>query len=292
MTLDAYINKYQQKINIALEEAITPIQTANRLTDSMLYSLRAGGKRLRPILLIASYEAFQEDVTKVMSTAAALEMIHTYSLIHDDLPAMDDDNLRRGKPTNHIVFDEATAILAGDGLLTYSFEWIAQDPLLTADEKTTLIRWLANASGPEGMVAGQMLDLLAEEQRVPIETLENIHKLKTGQLIKFAIKAGAFLGGATDEQLEYLTTFATYIGLVFQIQDDILDITGDEDTLGKPVGSDEANEKSTYPALLGIDGAIKHRDKYVAKAYAMLEKVNINDSMLFELTNFLTERKY
>lgn len=292
LTLDAYINKYQEKVNKALEKVITPLQGANRLIDSMLYSLRAGGKRLRPILLIASYEAFKDDVAKVMSTAAALEMIHTYSLIHDDLPAMDDDDLRRGKPTNHIVFDEATAILAGDGLLTYSFECIAKDPLLTADEKVTLIHWLAKASGPEGMVAGQMLDLSAEEQQVPMETLEDIHKLKTGELIKFAIKAGAFLGGATNEQIKHLSIFATYIGLVFQIQDDILDVIGDEEMLGKPVGSDEINEKSTYPALLGLEGAIKHRDQYVTKAYEMLDKVNIKDSMLIELTNFLTERKY
>lgn len=292
MTLDAYISQYQAKVNEALELAMKPVKNASRLTDSMLYSLRAGGKRLRPILLFASYEAFKDNVEKVISSAVALEMIHTYSLIHDDLPAMDDDDLRRGKPTNHIVFDEATAILAGDGLLTYSFEWISKDPLLTADEKVTLIHWLAKASGPNGMVAGQMLDLLAEEQQVAIDALENIHQLKTGQLIQFAIKAGAFLGGATEEQLKKLMTFGTYIGLVFQIQDDILDVTGDETTLGKPVGSDVANEKSTYPTLLGLDGAIKHRDKYVRKAYDILEEMNLNDSKLFELTDFLMNRKY
>ncbi|HLS06898.1 MAG TPA: farnesyl diphosphate synthase [Bacillota bacterium] len=292
VSLDTYIKTYQEKINQALEKAVNPLKEANRLTDGMLYSLRAGGKRLRPILLMASFESFQEDTNKVMSTATALEMIHTYSLIHDDLPAMDDDDLRRGKPTNHIVFDEATAILAGDGLLTYSFEWIAQDPLLSATEKTTLISWLAKASGPTGMVAGQMLDLLAEDKRVTIDELEKIHRLKTGQLINFAIKAGAFLGGATQEQLDELHIFSTYIGLVFQIQDDILDIVGDEETLGKPVGSDEENEKSTYPALLGLDGAIKHRDNYVAKAYEALENVQIGESKLFDLTKFLTERKY
>src|SRR5690625_1157257 len=204
MSIDHYIETYQNRVNDALEEAIKPLETANRLTDSMLYSLRAGGKRLRPILLIASYESFQTKIDKVLSAASALEMIHTYSLIHDDLPAMDDDDLRRGQPTNHIVFDEATAILAGDGLLTYSFEWLARDPLLSDLEKATLIQWLAQASGPAGMVAGQMLDLQAEEQQASIEQLENIHKLKTGQLIKFAIKAGAFLGGASAKQLENL----------------------------------------------------------------------------------------
>jgi len=292
MSINDYIKTYQKRVNDALEEAIKPLAASNRLTDSMLYSLRAGGKRLRPILMIASYESFQKDIDKVFSTASALEMIHTYSLIHDDLPAMDDDDLRRGKPTNHIVFDEATAILAGDGLLTYSFEWLAKDPLLSDREKTKLFQWLAEASGPAGMVAGQMLDLQAEEQQVPIEQLENIHKLKTGQLIKFAIKAGAFLGGAKENQLEYLDEFATYIGLVFQIQDDILDVIGDEETLGKPVGSDEENEKSTYPALLGLEGAKKHRDNYETKAYEALEKVGITESRLFDLTKFLTERKY
>src|SRR5690625_1592167 len=203
----------------------------------MSYSLFAGGKRLRPILLLASYNTFASNKEKVFKTAAALEMIHTYSLIHDDLPAMDDDDYRRGKLTNHKVFDEATAILAGDALLTYSFEIIAEDPSLNDVEKVYLLRMLSKKSGPKGMVAGQILDLAYENKDITLEQLEEIHHLKTGQLLKFPILAGAFLGNATEEELKYLEEFAHYIGLIFQIQDDILDVIGDEEKLGKPVGS-------------------------------------------------------
>lgn len=215
----------------------------SRLKESMLYSLEAGGKRLRPILMIASYEAYGQQIKKVLSAATALEMIHTYSLVHDDLPAMDDDDYRRGKPTNHKMFDEATAILAGDALLTFSFELIANDPLLTAEEKVSLIQMLASCSGPTGMVGGQILDMEAENRPISIEEMERIHALKTGELVRSAILSGAMLGKATEEQLEHLTTFAYYLGLIFQVQDDILDVTGDEEKLGKPVGSDEDNQK-------------------------------------------------
>lgn len=230
-------------INKRIEHQMNQLNKASRLQKSMLYSFHAGGKRLRPILLLASYEAYQDNVEKAMVVATALEMIHTYSLIHDDLPAMDDDDLRRGQPTNHKVFDEATAILAGDALLTYSFECISNDPLLSYEEKIKLIQWLSKASGPKGMVAGQMLDLQAEKKVVTLKELEDIHILKTGQLIQFAIVAGAFLGDAPDKDLTYLKEYSYYLGLIFQIQDDILDITGDEDKIGKPTGSDEDNKK-------------------------------------------------
>src|SRR5690625_4944213 len=234
---EQYVARYKQLIDETSVKEIEQLNIPDNLKASMIYSLQAGGKRIRPLLLFASYQAYEEDIDKVLLTAVAIELIHTYSLIHDDLPAMDDDDLRRGKPTNHRVYDEATAILAGDALLTYSFEWIATDTLLTSDEKTTLISWLAAASGPMGMVAGQMLDLQAEETKISLTELENIHRLKTGQLISFSIKAGAYLGRANSEQLRHLEEFAKYTGLIFQIQDDILDIIGDEDSLGKPVGS-------------------------------------------------------
>src|SRR5699024_6535298 len=176
----------------------------------MTYSLFAGGKRLRPILLFASYDTFAQDTTKVYKTAAALEMIHTYSLVHDDLPAMDDDDYRRGELTNHKVFDEATAILAGDALLTYSFQIITEDALLSDEEKLFIIRSLAQAAGPEGMVAGQILDMEGETKTLSLEQLEKIHELKTGRLINFAIIAGAFLAGVKDEKLTHLKTFAHY----------------------------------------------------------------------------------
>lgn len=258
----------------------------------MLYSLEAGGKRLRPILMMASYEAYAEDVRKVFSSAVALEMIHTYSLIHDDLPAMDDDTYRRGKLTNHKVFNEATAILAGDALLTYSFEIVADDPRLQNEQKVEIIKRLAESSGPKGMVAGQILDLEAENEQVTLEQLERIHTYKTGELIKFSIYTGAYLGNASDQQLAHLKDFAYYLGLIFQVQDDILDIVGDEEKLGKATGSDVDNNKSTYPNLLGLDGARKQKDMYVKQAKKCLERANANTSHLMELVDYFSQRDH
>ena len=279
-------------IDQSIKRKIDHLSVPSRLKDAMQYSFKAGGKRLRPILLIASYEAYGNDISKVMSTAIALEMIHTYSLIHDDLPAMDDDDLRRGQPTNHKVFDEATAILAGDALLTYSFECIAEDSILTNEEKVKLMKWLSRASGPKGMVAGQILDLQAENKAVTIKELEEIHTLKTGELIQFAVIAGAYLGQATEEQLEHLKRFSHYLGLIFQIQDDILDVTGDQYKIGKPIGSDELNEKSTYPRILGLEGAINQKNVYVTKAKEALAKAEVRESRLLSLTEYLTQRDY
>ncbi len=228
-----------------------------RLKASMLYSVEAGGKRLRPVLLMAAYHAYDNDTDVALTPAVALEMIHTYSLIHDDLPAMDDDDLRRGQPTNHKVYDEATAILAGDALLTYSFELISSDPQLSANQKVQIVKSLSEVSGPKGMVAGQALDMKAEQREITLEELETIHTLKTGELLRFAVGTGAYLGGASTEQIAHLENFAYYLGLIFQVQDDVLDVTGDPDKLGKPVGSDEANDKNTYPKLLGLEGAIE-----------------------------------
>lgn len=264
-----------------------------QLHDSMEYSLLAGGKRLRPILLFASYHAFQEErYEKVLHTATALEMIHTYSLIHDDLPAMDDDDFRRGKLTNHKKFDEATAILAGDALLTSAFELVSKDDQLTADEKVFLIQALSHAAGPEGMVAGQILDMEGEKRKLSLGELEAVHRLKTGKLISFAIIAGAYLGNARKEQLEYLKQFADYLGLIFQVQDDILDVIGDAEKLGKPVGSDEENTKSTYPNLLGLDGAKAQLAQYTEKALVTLHKADIHDSYLEKLLHYFGERDH
>src|SRR5690625_327631 len=287
-----YINGKQQLIEKEIKNQLQKLAIPNQLKESMLYSFDAGGKRVRPILLIASYQAFQQDIEKVLTTAVALEMIHTYSLIHDDLPAMDDDDLRRGKPTNHKVFDEATAILAGDDLLTYSFEIISEDTLLTDEEKVHIIGLLSRASGPKGMVAGQVLDMQAENSPINLEKLEEIHALKTGKLLEFGITAGAYLGYASKEQLKFLNEFSYYLGLIFQVQDDILDVTGDEDKLGKPVGSDLDNQKSTYPSILGLDGAIKQREFYDQKAKAALKKADIDESYLYLLTDYLTQRDH
>lgn len=292
LKLTEYINEQQQLIKEEINKQLQKLAIPNQLKESMLYSFAAGGKRIRPILLIASYQAFRQDIEKVFTTAVALEMIHTYSLIHDDLPAMDDDDLRRGKPTNHKVFDEATAILAGDALLTYSFEIIANDSLLTDEEKVHIIKLLSKASGPKGMVAGQILDMEAENSPISLEKLEEIHALKTGKLLKFGINAGAYLGRASEEQQRYLNDFSYYLGLIFQVQDDILDVTGEESKLGKPVGSDIDNQKSTYPSLLGLDGALQQREFYVKKAKTALAKANIDESYLYLLTDYLTQRDH
>ncbi|MEJ8776491.1 polyprenyl synthetase family protein [Pseudogracilibacillus sp. ICA-222130] len=288
-----YIQHGKELIEQKLSSLYTDANIPKNLKASMEYSLLAGGKRLRPILLLASYQSFHKtDEAKTLRTAAALEMIHTYSLIHDDLPAMDDDNYRRGALTNHKKFDEATAILAGDALLTNSFELIAKDELLTAEEKVFLITELSHASGPEGMVAGQVLDMEGEMSPLSLEELEKVHEHKTGKLISFAIIAGAYLGNATETQLTHLKKFAYYLGIIFQVQDDILDVIGDQEKLGKPIGSDEENKKSTYPNLLGLEGAKNHLTAYTEKALHALQEANIEQSYLEQLLYYFGERDH
>ncbi|NLI68212.1 MAG: polyprenyl synthetase family protein [Bacilli bacterium] len=293
--MTTFIEQYIQDGKKTIEDKLKSYLQGNipeKLYASMAYSLFADGKRLRPILLFASYHSYRDDLEKVYRTAAALEMIHTYSLIHDDLPAMDDDDYRRGMLTNHKKFDEATAILAGDALLTYSFELVASDPLLSENEKVYIIRELAKSSGPEGMVAGQILDIEGETKRLNLEELERVHQLKTGKLISFAVDAGAFLAGASEEQRRHLRQFSHYLGLIFQVQDDILDVIGDEKKLGKPVGSDTAKQKSTYPALLGLDGAKQKMDEYNEKAKAALVQSGAKQEYLIGLLEYFGSRDY
>lgn len=292
LNLDKYIDQNKQLFTAEMKKSLEVLSIPEELKASMLYSIEAGGKKIRPILLMASYETFKENNSFILSVGIALEMIHTYSLIHDDLPAMDDDDFRRGKPTNHKVFNESTAILAGDALLTYSFEMIATDPKLSDLQKVKLIGWLAKASGPAGMVAGQILDMEAEKKAVTLEALEEIHSLKTGELLKFAIIAGAYLGNATQKQLDLLETYAYYLGLIFQVQDDILDVTGDPDKIGKPIGSDQGNEKSTYPKLLGTAGAIAQKQIYAQKAKDALVEAEIADSYLMDLIDYFSKRDH
>lgn len=292
VSIDTFILEGKKIIEEQLTTLISNEGVPSKLYDSMTYSMHAGGKRLRPILLFTSYDAFARNKEKTYRTAVALEMIHTYSLIHDDLPAMDDDDYRRGKSTNHKKFDEATAILAGDGLLTNSFELITKDDLLSAEEKVFIVDLLAHSAGPAGMVGGQILDIEGENKAITLEQLEEIHQLKTGKLITFAIVTGAFLAGVNDEQQKHLQQFAHYLGLIFQVQDDILDITGDAEKLGKPVGSDADNDKSTYPALLGLAGAIKQKEDYVARAEKALEKAQPNGSHLKDLLHYFSKRDH
>lgn len=294
LTLNEYIDDKQKIIGDAIQAYYAKQQhIPEPLKESMLYSLNAGGKRLRPVLLLASYETYHEaPVEPALSSAIALEMIHTYSLIHDDLPAMDNDNYRRGKLTNHKVYNEATAILAGDSLLTCSFELIASDPHLKDNQKVNIIQLLSRASGPEGMVGGQILDIAAENHGVTLTELEEIHTLKTGKLLHFAIETGAYLGGASEEQRAALHTFSHFLGLIFQVQDDILDIVGDEEKLGKQTGSDEDKNKSTYPKLLGLDGARQKKNEYVQKAKQALKEANADKGYLMALTDHFSQRDH
>ena len=267
-----------------------------RLKEAMLYSIHAGGKRLRPLLVLTTVAAFQKEMeTQDYQVAASLEMIHTYSLIHDDLPAMDDDDLRRGKPTNHKVFGEATAILAGDGLLTGAFQLLSLSQL-GLSEKVLLMQQLAKAAGNQGMVAGQMGDIEGEKalrtkSGLTLEELAAVHEKKTGALIEFALIAGGVLANQTEEVIGLLTQFAHHYGLAFQIRDDLLDATSTEADLGKKVGRDEALNKSTYPALLGIAGAKDALTHQLAEGSAVLEKIKANVPNFSEehLANLLTQ---
>lgn len=248
--------KRQELIEAALAEELakTPVLDAT-LRASMEYSLMAGGKRLRPILLMAAADAVGADGTRFLPVACALEMIHTYSLIHDDLPAMDDDALRRGKATNHVVYGDGIAILAGDALLTLAFTVILRQKDIPSETLLRVVDEISRAAGAEGMVGGQALDLEAENRQITMEELRSVHRGKTGALFCAALRSGAILAGATEEQLAALTSYADHFGLAFQITDDILDVIGSAEEIGKPVGSDEKNNKSTYVSLTSLPEA-------------------------------------
>lgn len=292
--LEVFSKKYKMLIEKRLREVVSTLEAPGNLADAMLYSLEAGGKRIRPLLLFAVMDAFGKDPEAGKDAAAAIEMVHTYSLIHDDLPSMDDDDLRRGKPTNHKVFGEATAILAGDALLTLSFGMLAAipDQVASSDVKLSLINSLATAAGAAGMVGGQAADMEGEGRHISIEDLERIHVNKTGKLLEYSILAGAELSGATAEQKRSLSQFAYHIGLAFQIRDDILDVEGNEELIGKPVGSDNGNDKSTYPAILGIDGAKEALKLHLRSAKESLEETGLNVGMLLAITDLIGLRNH
>ncbi len=257
---------------------------AMRLAEAMKYSLEAGGKRVRPVLCMLAAEAVGGKAEEALSCAVALEFIHTYSLIHDDLPAMDDDDLRRGKPTSHVVFGEGQAILAGDGLLTEAFQVIAADGGLPADRRIEAVRVLSEAAGWRGMVGGQSLDLLGEEltrtgQPYGLEHLQLIHRLKTGALLRAAVELGAVAAGAQPAQRRTLREAGALLGLAFQIQDDILDATATEADMGKRVGKDEGKGKITYPSLLGLERSRRALDETTERAVRELRSLPHPDSL-------------
>ena len=260
--------------------------------EAMAYSVFAGGKRFRPVLCMAACEAVCGNSAAALDAACALECIHTYSLVHDDLPGMDNDDYRRGKLTNHKVFGEGMAILAGDALLTYAFEILAN----MADEKNSLqivqiIQEAAKASGEAGMIGGQVVDILSEQKAPDIALLEYIHSHKTGALIAASVRIGAILGGADAKQLEALTVYAQQLGLAFQITDDILDVIGDAEKIGKPVGSDEKNQKATYPLLFGLEESKQMAKDAVDASIKALELFGDNADMLRALALYLLSRE-
>lgn len=292
MNIDNYLKTkkalVEQKLDLLVPEKETSFSS---LYTAARYSLLAGGKRLRPILAIATAEAFGKTDHSTLSAACALEMIHTYSLIHDDLPCMDDDDFRRGKPSLHKAFNEAHAVLTGDYLLTYAFEVIANDPLLNPQQKVNLVSLISKNSGCQGMIAGQVMDIQAEGKTIDIESLKAIHRYKTGALINASILTGAIVGGATPLEFQLLNDFGHDIGLAFQIIDDVLDVTCSEVKHGKKTASDATNDKTTYVTLLGIDEARNTADALYKRSINHLEKLNQDTSILKELAKCLVYRE-
>jgi len=265
--------------------------SSDTLGRAMSYSLLSEGKRIRPVLVLAAAAVAGGDARQVLPAAAALELIHTYSLIHDDLPAMDDDDYRRGRPANHKVFGEAHAILAGDALLTYAFELLARPLPVPPHVQLRVIQEVAQAAGPEGMVGGQVADLAGEGRALTLEEIEEIHHKKTGALLTVSARAGALLGGGTEQTVAALTRYARALGLAFQIKDDILDLEGDSAVLGKPVGSDVRQGKSTFPALLGLAAAKRRLADQVALAKDAVAGLGEQASFLRDLADFVANRQ-
>ena len=296
MSAAQYLSKGRELIDAAICRYL-PEETSypESIHKSMLYSVLAGGKRLRPILVIAAAEAVGGNRQDILPFAVAAEYIHTYTLIHDDLPALDDDDLRRGKPTNHKVFGEAIAILAGDALLTQAFHLMTHSDLMSVIPPESLLQAahdMTGALGTAGMIGGQVVDIESEGKPVDAETLEYIHVYKTGCLIKACIRAGAILSQADEGQLNALSNYGAHIGLAFQIVDDILDITADESLLGKDIGSDVDKKKATYPALYGLDGSKKKAEKLVESGIACLEVFDHRAESLREIGRFFLQRTF
>ena len=290
--LETYLQANKVRVEAALAKAVTLEQPAS-LRRAMEYSLLAGGKRLRPVLCLASCELAGGDTRLALPTACALEMVHTMSLIHDDLPAMDDDDLRRGRPTNHKMFGEATAILAGDALLCQAFEMVAgRSSGVPAQRLLAVTAELARAAGAPGLVGGQVVDLASEGKRVPLETLEFIHLHKTAALLEVSVISGALIAGAAEALVANLRRYARNIGLAFQIIDDVLDVTADSATLGKTAGKDLLTEKSTYPALLGLEASRRSATELITAAKAALAPQGEAARPLLALADFINNRNH
>ncbi len=294
MNIKDYLQNRSALVDRALERWMPGEDVLPRaLHQAMRYSVFAGGKRLRPILMIAACESLGGHAGQVLHAACAMEMIHTYSLIHDDLPAMDDDDFRRGRPTNHKVYGEATAILAGDALLTEAFRILADAEANRSVPPATVIKVIelvARYAGSQGMVGGQVVDMESEGKEIDFPTLEYIHTHKTGGLILASVQVGALLGGADDSQVAAIKRFGGAAGLAFQIADDILDVVGDQQHLGKNVGSDQARGKATYPAQLGLEEARQRADELCEIAVSALAPLGKSAEILQELARYIVNR--
>lgn len=294
--LSSYLFSKQKQVNRAIDEIIDQTTNSSVVVSAMRHSLLAEGKRIRPVLCIAASQAVGGRTEDVLMAACALEMLHTYSLIHDDLPAMDNDDLRRGKPTCHIAFNEATAILAGDALLTLAFEILSSIDL-NHIKVNNAVKWLrviniiAKAAGYKGMIEGQIKDIAAEGNRIGLKDLEKMHALKTGALIEASISTGAILGNGSVEQIQQLNIYAKNIGLAFQVIDDILNVEGDPAVMGKDVGSDQVREKSTYPSILGIEKSKEFAKKLVNNALQALDYFDNKSDPLRAIAHYIIDRK-
>lgn len=288
-----YLASSKQNIEQWLGEVLnSPNQEFEQLYESMNYSLMQGGKRIRPILTKAVLEMLHKEPADYKEFLCAMECIHTYSLVHDDLPAMDNDDYRRGNLTNHKVYGDGMAILAGDGLLTYAFQLCSENTTASAEQKIKAIQCLATAAGPEGMVGGQAFDLLSEGKHIPLEELKILHSGKTGALFNAAIELGLILSNADQAKYAAYMTYANCLGLLFQITDDILDVTGTIEELGKTPGSDIRQDKSTYVSLLGLDEARNEAHAVAQKAHAALATIEDDTHILSAIIDYLMDRTH
>lgn len=292
MILDELKNEVNQWLKDYYEQKIEKKQYNSLIYEAMSYSLSVGGKRIRPILLLLSYSLYKDSYKDVIEMAAALEMIHTYSLIHDDLPCMDNDDLRRGKPTCHKVYGEGMAVLAGDALLNEAASILVKFALSHGERALKAASIILDASGTEGMIGGQVVDILSEEKKIDIDQLNYIHKNKTGALIKASILAGALMGGATKEEMDILAEYGEKLGLAFQVKDDILDVIGETSVLGKSINSDIENHKTTYVTEYGLEKCKLICSILTLECKNLLDKLNLNTEELRKLTDFLLVREY
>lgn len=293
MNLETYLARRRKAVDGALNRILTECVPKGRLFSAMSHSLNAGGKRLRPILCMAAADAVGGSWEDALYAGCAIELIHTYSLVHDDLPAIDNDDLRRGKPSCHAAFDEATAIFAGDALHTLAFEVLSSDRYIYFQGKRRLamIHLIADATGNHGMIEGQMRDILAQGKTLTLEQLKTLHRLKTGALIAASVHVGALIGGGTARQIKKLAAYAENIGLAFQVADDLLNVEGDSRLTGKATGTDRTLEKATYPGMIGIDASREFAAELAEKGLQAIDSLGIKADPLRAVAKYVIERK-